>query len=283
MTNYRMQTGLFLIIVLAFIAVGCQSRKANDELRPILEKSYSSFLSACRSGDEETVKTNVAAASFTRMQNHYKSIKKPLTSKVFKGWVENHEDLSQFTFTKVFHKGDTAGLLYTKDFKMDGKAMVTFAFIKFVREGDRWRFYSRMDEDMNRVGVDGSKAVFALKSLPATLAIDGIVPQVPSSVKAVGVVGMLDVVSYGYHTLVFINDVKQADVTGKSISGVIQGGLKSGKNKIKIIADATGDKRDFTPEVTVRTQRAGKYIDKVFSFTPKSNAEGTHQFVFSVK
>jgi len=94
--------------------------------------------------------------------------------------------------------------------------------------------------------------------------------------------GLLDVSSYGYKTEVTINDVEQKATVNKSYSGLIERGLRKGKNTVMICFTKTDDKTVFTPGVTIRSVTPGRQTKEVFKYEPKDTIEGTHTFTFMV-
>jgi phosphotransferase system HPr-like phosphotransfer protein len=64
---------------------------------------------------------------------------------------------------------------------------------------------------------------------------------------------MLDVSSYGYKAEITINEVEQEEALNKSYSGLLEKGLRKGKNSIVIRFTKTDDQTAFKPGVTIRS------------------------------
>jgi len=272
------------LITLAVAVSGCTSQPGSVAQQE-LESAYGHFLTACKQGDLDAVKQHSSAHWYAAVTNNYVSMGRQFTGERTTQMAEHFPGLDGKSLVRVCQQGPTAGLLYASESaEPDGndKPRVTFTFIKFTKENDTWKFHGAMEEDREKHQQDGSPTEFDENSLPAHLAIDGRVPEAPAPIAEPDVVGLLDIVSYGYSTEVSINGQLQRVTTDSSSSGVIRGGLRSGENSLRIVVQRTNDEPLETPAITIRAAGEDGKPTEVFKFATE-NAVGTHSTVFTVE
>jgi len=270
--------------ILVISLCGCSS-KPEDVPRKELEQAYVLFANACKKGDLDAVRKHGSSCWFAGVRNSYVSLGREFSGEQITQMAEHFPSLDGKDFVRVLQQGPTAGLLYvaeSAESDASEKPRVTFTFIKFVNEDSGWKFHGAMDMDSVKHQKDGSLTEFTTDDLPAPLAIDGKVPEAPTLIAEPEVVGMLDVVSYGYSTEVSINNEKQRVTADSSTSGVIRGGLRKGENSLRVVVQRTEEEPLETPAVTIRAAEDNGKLTEVFKFAPRENAVGEHNVTFTV-
>jgi len=270
--------------VLIISLCGCSSEPGRVP-RQELEEAYVLFTNACKKGDMAAVRKRSSSYWFASVRNGYVSQGKEFSGAQLAQMVEHFPGLHGKDFVKVLQRGPTAGLLYAAESAepdAGDKPRVTFTFVKFVNEDSGWKFHGAMEMDSTKHQKDGSLTEFTPDDLPAHLAIDGEVPEAPTLIAEPEVVGVLDVVSYGYSTEVFVNSKKQSVTADSSSSGVIRGGLRKGENSLRVVVRRTRKEPLETPAVTIRAAEENGKLAEVFKFAPAKNAVGEHDEIFIV-
>lgn len=270
--------------ILAVFLCGCSS-ETGDVPRQELEEAYTLFANACKEGDLAAVRNRSSSFWFASVRNSYVSLGKEFSGEQITQMADHFPSLDGKDFVKILQQGPTAGLLYVaKSAESDAsdKARVTFIFIKFVNEDGGWKFHGAMETDSAKHQKDGSLTEFTTDDLPAHLVIDGKIPEAPTLIAEPEVVGMLDVVSYGYSTEVSINNEKQRVTADSSSSGVIRGGLRKGENSLRVVVQRTKEEPLETPAITIRAAKENGKLAEVFKFAPAENTVGEHDMTFTV-
>ncbi len=219
------------------------------------------------------------------MKKNLANARRSLTPDMIKSIAEDAPDISKAKFVKLMENGPTAGLVYVKDSKekdASNKPRVTFMFIKFVKENDVWKVDGEMDIGSPKFQKNGKESEFNPSELPPTHEIDGKVRKSPEQPSVPDISGVLDVSSYGYKTEVTINEVGQKATLNGSYSGLIEKGLRKGRNSVVIRFTKIDDKTAFKPGVTIRRATNDRKSKEVFKYEPKDNIEGAHTFTFTV-
>lgn len=270
--------------ILVISLCGCNS-ETGDAPQKELEEAYVLFANACKNGDLDAVRKRSSSFWFASVRNGYVSLGKEFSGAQLTQMAEHFPNLDGKEFVRVLQQGPTAGLLYSAESAesdASDKPRVTFTFIKLVNEEGGWKFHGAMDMDSARHRKHGSPTEFTADDLPAHLAIDGKVPETPTLIAEPEVVGMLDVVSYGYSTEVSINNEKQRVTTDSSFSGVIRGGLREGENLLRVVVQRTKEAPLESPAVTIRAADENGKLTEVFKFVPTENVVGEHNVTFTV-
>jgi hypothetical protein len=282
MRNGTVFTALSMLILLVVFS---QCIAAEKPLRSTLEQAWDSYLKACKSGKEPELEKTMSSFRLGAMKNNLANAKRSLTPDLIRSIVEDAPDISTAKFVKLMESGPTAGLVYVKDSEekdASNKPRVTFVFIKFVQENEVWKVDGEMNIDSPKFQKNGKESEFNPSDLPPTYEIDGKVRKSPGQAPVPDISGLLDVSSYGYKTEVTINEVEQRATLNKSYSGLIEKGLRKGKNSVVIRFTKTDDKTAFKPDVTIRRVTNERKSKEVFKYEPKDNIEGTHTFTFTV-
>ena len=275
----------FFILVAVLLSQFCSPAASPDDVsRKTLESAFGLFLKASRSGEESALQQSLCSFRYASIKNNLASMKQSFTPEIIKEMSTDYPDIADLTFLKVLSKGPTAALLYSRDSDdrdASNKPQIEFIFLRFVKEENIWKFDTGMLIGDVKVQEDGSLTEFDEADLPRELAIDGKVPRIPEPVQMAEIRGFLDVSSYGYKTIVTINNTQQMMIEDGSKSSVIKGGLKSDHNSIEITVEKIEEGSPSRPRVTVST-RTGGTVKEVFAFAPENKIEGKHQFTFRV-
>ena len=281
-----MRNGIVFTILPLFacLVIFSQDIAAGQPLRSILEQAWNSYLKACKSGKESELEKTISSFRFGTMKNNLASAKRSLTPDLIKSIAEDAPDIATAKFLKLMENGPTAGLVYVKDSEekdASNKPRVTFMFIKFVKENEVWKVDGEMNMGSPKFQKNGKESEFNPTELPPPLEIDGKVPKSPEQAPVPDISGLLDVSSHGYKTEITINEVEQVATLNNSYSGLIEKGLRKGKNSIVIRFTKTDDNTAFTPGVTIRSVTNAGKSKEVFKYEPKDAIEGTHTFTFT--
>lgn len=275
----------FCILVTILLFQFCSPTASPDDVsRKTLESAFELFLKASRSGEESALQESLCSFRYASVKNNLASMKQSLTPEIIKEMSTDYPDISNMTFLKVLSKGPTAALLYSRDSDdrdASDRPQIEFFFLRFVREESVWRFDTGILIGDVKYQEDGSLTEFDETDLPQEVAIDGKVPRIPEPVQMAEIRGFLDVSSYGYKTIVTINNTQPVMTEDGSKSSVIKGGLKSGNNSIEITVEKIEEGSPSKPRVTI-SARTGGTVKEVFAFAPESKIEGKHRFTFRV-
>ncbi len=261
---------------------GAPAAETTAVLRKTLESCWQNHLSACRSGKASAIQQTMSAYWFGTLKNNLTEAKRELTAELIRSMAEDGPDVLRMRFVRLIENGPTAGLVYVADSEekdASGKPRVEFAFVKFVKETSGWKADGMMRVGDVKIGKDGKETQFDPSDLPPQLAIDGKVRGAPVTVPVADLRAILDVFSYGYRTLVTVNGIEQEKVEGKSASATVRGGLKKGRNTIKIVFTKIDGGTGVSPGVKVWLVDT-KERREVFQYEPKGEIEGTHAFTF---
>lgn len=282
MVKYRI---VITILVYIFTAIGENSSAENYPRRNTLEQSWYAFVESARTGQESELAKTMTSYRIATMKNSMASAGISMTPDMIKEMAEFSPDVTSADFVKIFEKGPTAGIVYAKDVEDQGsesKTQVEFTFIKYVKEDGVWKVDGVSNTYMDKFDDSGAKTEFTVADISPEFAIDGQVRKAPEPIKVPEIIGMLDVFSYGYKTLVTINGVEQLPTADMSSSGTIDGGLKKGVNTISIVMTREGEVMSHGPEVKIRRALGDNKVEEVFRFAPADNIEGKHIFNFTV-
>jgi hypothetical protein len=281
-----MRNGIVFTILPLFacLVIFSQDIAAGQPLRSILEQAWNSYLKACKSGKESELEKTISSFRLGTMKNNLASAQRSLTPDLIKSIAEDVPDIATAKFLKLMENGPTAGLVYVKDSEdkdASNKPRVTFMFIKFVQENDVWKVDGEMNMGSPKFQKNGKESEFNPSDLPPPLEIDGKVPKSPEQAPVPDISGLLDVSSHGYKTEITINEVEQEATQNKSYSGLLEKGLRKGKNSIVIRFTKTDKETAFKPGVTIRSVTNDGKSKEVFKYEPKDAIEGTHTFTFT--
>jgi hypothetical protein len=241
----RKGTAFTVLSMFILLIVFSQCIAAEKPLRGTLEQTWNGYLKACKSGKESELAKTMSSFRLGTMKKNLANAKRSLTPDLIKSIAEDAPDISMVKFVKLMENGPTAGLIYVKDSKekdASNKPRVTFIFIKFVQENAVWKVDGEMNIDSPKFQKNGKESEFNISELPPTHEIDGKVRKSPEQVSVPDISGLLDVSSYGYRTEVTLNEVEQKATLNKSYSGLIEKGLRKGKNSVVIRFIKTDDK-----------------------------------------
>ena len=278
---------VFIILpLLVWMVLFSEGIAAEKPLRSILVQAWNSYLQACNSGKESELEKTMSSFRLGTMKNNLASAKRSLTPDLIKSIAEDAPDISTAKFLKLMENGPTAGLVYVKDSDetdASNKPRVTFMFIKFVKENEVWKVDGEMNMGSPKFQENGKESEFDPSELPPPLAIDGKVPKSPEQAPAPDISGLLNVSSYGYKTEITINEQEPVTALNKSYSGLIEKGLRKGKNSIVIRFTKTDDTTAFKPGVTIQSVTNDREAKEVFKYEPKDAIDGTHTFTFTAE
>ena len=277
-------TAILLALSICLTALS-HSIAGEESLRSTLERTWQTHLQASKSGNESELQKTVSSFRLGTMKNNLAAAKRSLTPDIIKSISEHAPDISKSEFVTLLEKDATAGLVYVKDSEEKDatrKPRVTFTFIKFVKETSGWKVDVGMNIGRPKFQDNGEKTEFDTSDLPPTYEIDGKVLPPPNPITPPYASAFLDVFCPGYKTHVTVNGVEQATTVDKSHSGLLQGGLRKGKNSIVITVSRVKEDAVFEPTVTVRRILETRKMEKVFNFEPKTNIEGKHTLTFKI-
>jgi hypothetical protein len=275
------------MLIALFIWQGAifHSIAGEQSLRSTLEKTWKAHLQASKSGKESEIQKTMSSFSLGTMKNNLAAAKRSLTPNIIRSIGEQSPDISKAEFVSLLEKGATAGLVYVRDSEetdASGKPRVTFIFIKFVKEASGWKVDAAMNIGSPKYQDDGKKSEFDQSDIPPTCKIDGNVRMAPNPVASPYASALLDISSYGYKTEVTVNDVSQGSCIEGSRSGLIEGGLRKGKNSITIVISQTQKNTSFHPRVKILRVLEDRKTNEVFEFEPKDDIEGKHVLTFTI-
>lgn len=257
---------LFLVSILGFFSISIISNAQND-LQENLSDVYKAFLEASCSGDSEAVKENMSSYSYINARNQAISAKRQFDGELFKKMSKFMPNVDDLKFIKLVHKGDTAVLIYGKN--MDSKTEKEIIVIRFINEHRNWKFDS-VTSHYGEKDLSNSTIITEYE-------IDGKVKKAPPVYPVPDHVGIINVTSYGYRTVVIINDIEQRDVLDESSAGLIMGGLKKGENKIELKITKIDKDTMFKPEITVlKSPGTGQKGQEVYKFEPQGEIKGSY-------
>ena len=278
-------TTVFLALPICLTAFSLGIAEGNS-LRSTLEKTWKAHLQAIKSGKESELQKTMSSFKLGAKKNSLAKANRSLTPDIIRGMAEFAPDISKAEFVTLLEKGSTAGLVYVEDSgekDASGKPQVTFLYIKFVKEESGWKVDAGLRIGRPKYQENGEKTKFDPSDLPPIYQIDGKVRPAPEPVVAPYASAVLDVFSYGYKTEVTVNGVRQRSTVEASRSGLLDGGLRKGKNTVTVVVTQTKKDSAFKPRVTIHRDLGGNETEEVFKFEPKENVEGEHTFTFTIE
>ncbi len=285
-----------VFLILAVSAAVSIHLLTKDELRSTLETVFQQRNEAERSGDMTKLESTVSTRNFRNMQNFAASIKRPLPE-LIKGSSGRQRNFSDTTFVESNQVGDTASLTYYY-FDNDGdheevENAIIILFIKFVREGETWKF-DRMAMVPGRLPADTKPTVEFYRSVlaaelghsieAAELAIDGIVRDPPALVQEPYAIAHLSTSCRECEIRVRVNDIEQHSTKDTSSTGTLMGGLQKGENRVEVDIRPLNNATKVDSSLTIfRIERQDEWGEPVFEVASDQLSAGNHQFSFTLE
>ena len=283
-----------LILSIFFCIIALTVSFAEEDLRTQLEGAYKAILEASSLGNKEDFKVKMSAYSYRIWENNLMSMQCQIDKDLIEGLSKSNININDMQFINVYHKGPTAALVYVVAGELNG-AMdapeVKFIVIRFIFEDDEWKYDKLGAFYRAKYQEDGSETRFNESDLSEDFAIDGKVFSVPPLKTMPELTGLISIFSYGYRTNVIINGIKQKSVDGRSSCGWIDGGLKLGKNEIKILFKRKKDPCRMTPHVIIKLINQNKPAwegdprenpNNVFCFEPEGKVKRKYIATFTI-
>ncbi len=173
---FSITLGMFL-----FLSLSCTSSTDDEAFKHELENNYIQFLKALKKGDDEGIKKAMSSYFYASTRNDCADAKELFTAKI-KEMSEVYPEPSDMDFIKIFKKGPTSALLFSRDSdatEVFGRPMLMFLFIKFVKEGTTWKTDAIELMDVEKYNADGSVTAFEESFLSEGSLIDGKVREAP--------------------------------------------------------------------------------------------------------
>lgn len=281
MTMRKIFTFTFIVFLFAFLS--CSLESFDKKLKAVLEKEYILFVNALKTGEELTIKEVISAYSYATQKNDCADAKEPF-GVTMKEIGETYPLPSSVRFTKMYKKGKTAALLYSKDAdssKIFGRPMLTFIFIKFAKEEDAWKVDKVEFMDVEKYNPDSSMTIFKMSFLSEESFIDGKVPKPPAIINEAEIPGVLEVFVKGVKATIVINGIDQSPIHEISTFRLVHGGLKFDKNTIDVVCEDKIGETEKSIELYVKMKRKSDFID-IFQYEAKGNIQEKYSTTFHI-
>jgi hypothetical protein len=253
--------------------------------RAVLESAYGEFIAALDKQDHDAFRESVSSRMYADVHNSYASMGKKIGPDHFKSMTEFLPKLEKFEFLELRQIGPTAGLLYSQVLAGDGddKDFMEFVFLKFVNEGNGWRFHGADSHAEEKVASDGTLASYDFTKLDERMAINGKLAPAPALREPVEVAGYCQVLTYGYETEVTINGGQSEKFSGGSIFQIIPQGLLRGENTVEVRFKPIEENPMIGPKVAIRVRGDEGQVRELIEIAPEAEEiENVHRHKFTV-
>jgi hypothetical protein len=257
------------------------ARAAEDTLEPTLLSAYNSWRNAVLRRDADGWNRYTTSRRRMSTRNMIISQKQPYPDAIFRVAIKP-PPTTGLRLLEAQANGPTAHLAYFGKIDIGGgtaEVNEDIMILKFLREGDAWRFdstrYMSLDatpevrEKLNR----GEPPDF-LEESPFTP--PGVLPKTPPPCRAPEYVGGYDIQSFGYETGVKINGADYGKIANHDGKQIIVGGLNRGKNDLELSIDVLDIPKDaerfLRINVVVLTGNPKKPSIKVFTWDTQDDS-----------
>jgi hypothetical protein len=212
--------------LLTLLAIMMVLNVNGQDLRKIMEAGFTAFTNALNTKDAVKLKNSLSASSYMKMKNTMLSAKQEFPQVIFESADDYKLDFTKLQFMKAIENGPTGNLIY---YDTEGENVI---LLKFINEETAWKF-SGMESYGTAEITKKMKAKDMSFLEDKKFKPDGVSPAVQEELKSVDYMAMLDITG-DYRVSVWINGIEQESTNGGSKSGLLIGGVKKGKNTIKI-------------------------------------------------
>lgn len=251
-----------LILIFAFSSQFIFAQKMPETVNQV----YAGFCNAVKSKDLAAYEKVLTVASFIRQKNEALSYGINYPADLFEMLNASMFELKDMTYIGYKQVGPTMNAFYLYDFKLE-KMIVT---VCLEEHDSKFRIDQMKMRDardfIKEINEKDYSFINEKEFLPS-----GTLKPVPVEVKKVEVMAMLDVTCYGYRVEVVVNGISQDEVTDKSRSGVLIGGILRGENKIEMKIEKINAEEIFAPTIAIRAEVNGQEMD-VFKFEEKTES-----------
>lgn len=271
------------LCILSLSFFSCSSVGHDKVFKQDLENLYCQFLNALETGNDEVIKGVMSSSFYASTKNDYADAKEPFALSM-KKIGETYPPPSDLDFIKVFKKGPTAGLLYSKDAdssKVFGRPMLTFLFVKFVRENNVWKAEAVEPIDVEKYNSDGSLTAFEESFLSKESVIDGHVREAPPLIAEAEISGILEVFANGVQTDVFVNGLHQGAMDEISTLRYVHGGLKFGENRVEIVCKELPEYITKSIDISIKAKGKDDFLE-VFQYEANEKIQKKYVSTFTV-
>lgn len=251
-----------LIMTLAFSSSLVVAQKMPETSNQV----YSDLCKAIKSKDLVAYEKVLTSASFIRQKNEALSYGISYPADLFEMLNASMFELKDMTYIGFKQVGQTMNAFYLYDYKLE-KVIVT---ICLEEHDSKWQMDLMKMRDardfIKEINQSDYSFINEKEFLPS-----GILKPVPVEVKKVEVMAMLDITCYGYKVEVIVNGISQDEVSDKSRSGVLIGGIRKGENTIEMKIEKINSEETFSPTITIRADVQGQEVE-VFKFEGQSES-----------
>jgi hypothetical protein len=277
----RLFAATLSILLLLFLS--CTSTFHDEALKEELQNTYIQFLKALKTGDENIIREAMSSYSYASNKNDYANAKEPFAEKM-KEIGETYPALSDLDFIKMYKRDLTTGLLYSKDADSSavfGRPMLTFIFVKFVKEDTIWKTDAVELIDIEKYNPDGSVVKFEEAFLSDESLIDGNVREAPALIQEAEIAGVLEVFVNGIQTAFLINGLDQGTIDEISVFRLVHGGLKFGENTVEILCEEMPGSTTKSIDVSIKVKANNDFLE-VFQYEARKNIQKKYVSKFTV-
>ena len=275
-----MKKTILLVLFSMYIPMCAQENK----MRKKIEEVYHSFKKAAATGEEDKLAQYVSERFLITYKNKLAFHGITFNSDTVKNFGK-HYDISKSSFVKMIKNGPTIGLVYQLPIFKDeqNKECITFQFLKFTQADNSWKYDGGFETTKLFKTENGGKATFSEDDIPEHLLIDGKIHLVTPLSKPVDFIGNLFIFGMGYTTIVSINGNKPITVNEGSHSGGVEGGLRTGKNTIRIEVRKQEQANHLYPSIKITYLDQNKVEKVAYTVDKKDEKTGVWEDTFMVE
>jgi len=275
---------ILLAVWPALVGCGKSQPKPKPTLREELEAVIAAKRQAELAGDAEAWKATVSSRFYAEAHNLAVSTGQDLDSARLRAFATTADSRAQLPFVKTLEHGDTAGLLYVQDLTQpkEYKPAVLFTLRRFVREGGSWRFDNSCRQSMEKFGPDGKGVEFHLSSPRPDKEINGIVGEAPPLCRKPDYYAETFTLCSGLRLKVLVNDFPAVTLDDSQYSGVLIGGLRGGRNTVRIEISPKPDPKLRRVEVSIYRHMPDGPPKYLLSYKPEGQLPPAYETVIDM-
>jgi hypothetical protein len=228
---------LFTLVLLLLLAPGCELRGGDTPIRKELEAARDRAVTAMVAGDLSAFQGAVSSNHYAKMHNAYaSSYTKKLSgedlTKLGTGMRKYFTDPT-WTYLRAPVNGPTAALVYWRDKEPDAlskQEKFELLIVGFDNEGGQWKLDTISTVSYFR--KDDGKTVTPETAELRENAPSGKIKPAPALLPVAELAGRYNLFCPGTPATLIVNGNRQKTIT--SVDGPLAGGLKRGKNTLRI-------------------------------------------------
>jgi hypothetical protein len=244
MKNLRFLNILWVICISGAFLTQATAQKMPDAANRL----YQEFTTAIEASDLAGLELCLCKASCVKMKNEALSYGLKFPDDVFDGLKMGMLDAKYFKFIGFKKSGPTTNVYYTYSRDEEPESIITLCL---VEETGQLKIIQLKNSDAKVFIPNLHRKDYSFLETKE-FAPAGVAPEIPEAIGPVEYIANWDITCYGYEVSVKINGIFQEEVSNKSRSGVVIGGVRKGLNNVELSIKKTDSNEKEIPAIGIR-------------------------------